>query len=341
MSFTQKIALITGSAGFIGYHLSKYLLARDWQIIGIDNLNNYYDTNLKIERNKLLSVYHNYNFFKFSIEDSDQLKNIFHEYKPNLIIHLAAQAGVRHSIKDPRSYLDTNITGTFNILQLSSELKIDHFLFASTSSVYGFNKKVEMKEKDNTNFPASFYSATKKSNEVMLHSFSHLFKIPTTILRFFTVYGPYGRPDMSLFSFTKSILTDKPIKIYNNGEMYRDFTFVDDVVKCLHKLIYVIPKVSQKNEKKYKNDTLSSYAPYRIVNIGNSNPIKLTDYIRELEFVLGKKSSKIFLEMHPGDIPNTFSSNTLLKELTKYEPNTDLKVGISKFVDWYKYFYKI
>ncbi len=302
-------------------------------------MNDYYDVDLK--KSRLEKLLHNANFSNYEglVQDQLLLDKIFSKHKPNIVIHLAAQAGVRHSINNPTSYVESNLIGTFQILEIARKYKPKHLLIASTSSVYGGNKDIPFHETQKTNTPMSFYAATKLSNEVMAHSYSHLFKIPTTLFRFFTVYGPWGRPDMSYFKFTKNILSNKPIDVYNNGNMVRDFTYISDLVKAIFLLITKIPSMPKKRSESIKNDSISEFAPFRVVNIGNSQPINLLDYINILEKVLGKKAKKNFIGMQDGDVYKTHSNVNLLHSLTGYSPNTNLNEGIFKFVRWYKSYY--
>ena len=336
----KKVAFITGSAGFIGFHLAKYLLSKKWKVVGLDAITDYYDVKLNKDRNKNLSKYQEFYSYTGLIQDKKLIETLCDKYAPNVIIHLAAQAGVRYSIEYPSSYVESNLIGTFNILELARKYKPDHFLMASTSSVYGNNTTMPFDENQKCDTQISFYAATKKSNEVMAHSYSHLFKIPTTIFRFFTVYGPWGRPDMALFKFTKNILSGEPIDIYNYGEMKRDFTNIDDLVKSIGLLINVIPNCPENRKNKISCDSISRTAPYRIVNIGSSKPEKLMDYIFELEKALGKVSQKKFLEMQDGDVAETSSNTDLLYFLTGYRPQKKIRQGISEFVSWYKSYYK-
>ena len=335
----NKVALITGASGFIGFHLAKFLLSYDWKIIGLDAMTNYYDVNLKNARQKLLCenlCFHNY---KGLVQDKKLLNDICSLHKPNIIIHLAAQAGVRYSIENPISYVESNLIGTFHILEMARKYKPDHLLMASTSSVYGSNRDMPLHETQKCDMQMSFYAATKKSNEAMAHSYSHLYDIPTTMLRFFTVYGPWGRPDMALFKFTKNILSGKPIEVYNKGNMARDFTYIADLVKAIYLLTFEIPSSANKRKDIIKNDSISDVAPFRIVNIGNSRPINLLDYVKVLENTLGKVAQKKFLSMQDGDIYKTHSNIDLLKALTGFEPKTNIHEGISEFVKWYKSYY--
>ena len=331
--------MITGSAGFIGFHASQLFLSKRWKVIGLDAITNYYDINLKKDRHCILEKNSNFLAYKGLIQDHKLLDKIFDDHKPNIIIHLAAQAGVRYSIENPYSYVEANLIGTFNILELARKYNPEHLLIASTSSVYGGNREMPLHESQKSDMPMSFYAATKKSNEAMAHSYSHLYNIPITMFRFFTVYGPWGRPDMALFKFTKNILIDRPIDVYNKGNMYRDFTYVDDLVKAIFLLTFKEPgNVNQKKEI-IKNDNISTVAPFRIVNIGNSNPINLLDFIKVLENVLGKKAKKNFLSMQKGDIYKTHCNIELLKALTGFEPKTNIHDGILQFVNWYKSYY--
>ena len=301
-------------------------------------MSDYYDVTLKYARNKLLESYENFSFTKDMLENQNVLDNAIINFKPEVIIHLAAQAGVRYSIEKPRVYLASNITGTFNIIESAHKVKVNHLIIASSSSVYGANTKIPYRETDKTDTQLSVYAATKKSTESIAHSYSNIWKLPITMLRFFTVYGPWGRPDMALFKFTKSIIKGEPIDIYNKGEMYRDFTYIDDIVKGIIALTSVPPK----NEKKIdKDDSLSPVAPFRIVNIGNSNQVKLLDFVEAIETYIGKKAIRNYMPMQKGDVPATWANTELLKKLTGYAPKTNIKTGIKNFIDWYKVFYKI
>jgi len=331
--------LITGSSGFIGFHLTKLLLTNKYKVHGYDSMNNYYDTKLKKARLNILKKFKNFSFTKANIEDEKKLNNVFRKFKPHIVIHLAAQAGVRYSIKKPRVYLKSNITGTFNIIEASHKLKVKHLIMASSSSVYGSNKKIPFREIDKTETQLSIYASTKKSNESMAHSYSNIWKIPITMLRFFTVYGPWGRPDMALFKFTKGIMKNKKIDIYNKGKMYRDFTYIDDVINGIKLLINKIP--NNKQLKKYKNDSLSPVAPFRILNIGNTKKVFLLDFIKQIEKELGKKGIKNYMPLQKGDVKQTLSDTNLLRKITGYNPKTEYKSGIKKFINWYKDYYKI
>ena len=329
--------IVTGSSGFIGFHVSKKLLESGNKVHGVDSMNNYYDVNLKKARLNILKKYKNFSFSKTKIENKKNLDLAFKKFKPVVVIHLAAQAGVRYSIEKPRVYLDSNITGTYNIIEISKTLNVKHLIMASSSSVYGANKKIPFKEIDKTETQMSIYAATKKSNESMAHAYSNIWKVPITMVRFFTVYGPWGRPDMALFKFTKGILNNKKIDIYNNGKMFRDFTYIDDIVSGINLLIRKIPNRNQLG--KYKDDSLSPIAPFRVLNIGNTKKVYLLDFIKEIEKVLGKKAKRNYMPLQKGDVKQTLSNTNLLKKITKYNPKTNFKTGIRKFLDWYLNYY--
>ncbi|MDC1424089.1 GDP-mannose 4,6-dehydratase [Gammaproteobacteria bacterium] len=327
--------LVTGSAGFIGFHLCSLLLEKGFQVIGYDGMTDYYDVSLKERRHSILQEDDNFTFKVGMLEDYDCLLKVVKDHKPDIIIHLAAQAGVRYSLENPRAYVNSNLIGTFNIMECAREVNVKHLLMASTSSVYGSNTEMPFDENQKTDTPLTFYAATKKANESMAHSYSHLWKIPTTMFRFFTVYGPWGRPDMALFKFTKGIIEGKPIDIYNNGDMYRDFTYVSDLVNAISLLADTVPG----NSDFCENDSLSEAAPYRVVNIGNSEKVRLLDFIEEIENVLGKKAIRNYMEMQKGDVPATWANASLLNSLTNYKAGTDYKAGVRKFILWYKEFY--
>ena len=349
----RDVILITGVAGFIGFHLAMALLKRGFHIIGIDNNNSYYDPSLKKARLSKLINYSKKNnlmfdFHKVCIEDYRSLKEIFNVRRlksknllaPKQIVHLAAQAGVRYSIDNPSTYIQSNLVGFGNILEIARENKIEHLVYASSSSVYGGNTKLPFSEKDSVDHPVSLYAATKKSNELMAHVYSHLYEIPCTGMRFFTVYGPWGRPDMALFLFTKAILNDKPINIFNNGNLIRDFTYVDDIVESLLRIIFKPASKDNNFDRKNPNSS-TSWAPHRVFNIGNSKPVPLMEYINELEIILGKKANKIFLPMQPGDVISTAADTSLLDSWVEFRPKTPIKIGVKNFVKWYKEFYKV
>ena len=329
--------IVTGSSGFIGFHLTMLLLRKGHKVLGIDSMNNYYDVKLKKARLNLLKKNKNFIFYKANLENDKKIKSIFKKFKPKIVIHLAAQAGVRYSIDKPRIYLKSNIDGTFNIIEASYIAKVRHLIMASSSSVYGANKNIPFKEIDKTETQLSIYAATKKANESMAHSYSNIWKIPITMLRFFTVYGPWGRPDMALFKFTKGIINNTPIDIYNNGKMYRDFTYIDDIVNGIYLLINKAP--SKKQNKKYKNDSLSTVAPFRILNIGNSKKVLLLNFLKEIELSLNKKSIRNYMPIQKGDVKKTLSNISLIRSITKYNPKIDYKKGIKKFIKWYKSYY--
>ena len=300
-------------------------------------MNSYYDVRLKNSRYKILREFKYFSFKKSKLENKKNLERSFKNFKPQIVIHLAAQAGVRYSIEKPRVYLDSNIIGTYNIIETSHKFKVKHLIIASSSSVYGANKKFPFKETDKTDTQLSIYAATKKATESMAHSYSNIWKIPITMLRFFTVYGPWGRPDMALFKFTKGILSNKKIDIYNNGKMYRDFTYIDDIVNGIILLIKKIPKLNKNT--RYKNDSLSTVAPFRILNIGNTKKVYLLDFIKQIEKELGKKAIRNYMPLQKGDVKQTLSNSYLLKRITGYNPRTNYKFGIKKFIDWYKKYY--
>ena len=335
----NKKILITGTAGFIGFHVAKYFLNKEWNVIGLDGITDYYDINIKLDRHNILSEFKNFKKFEFLIEDFNKLKELLEYEKPDIIIHLAAQAGVRYSIKNPKAYLDSNIVGTFNILDIIKSLKVKHLLISSTSSVYGDNIAQPFQENEKTDYPLSFYAATKKSCEVLAHSYSYKYNLPITIFRFFTVYGPWGRPDMALFKFTKSILNNEKIDIYNHGKMSRDFTYIDDLVDGIYKISKKIPNIETKI--KNKNDSISKFAPYRIVNIGGSSPTELMYFVKLIEKSLGINAKKNFIDNQIGDVKSTWSDTSLIESLVRFKPKTSIEVGIKKFISWYKKYYEV
>ena len=340
MNKVKKKIIVTGSAGFIGFSLCLKLLERGDIIIGIDNHNDYYDPKIKEARIKRLENYLNYKHFRQDISDQKDLEETFANHKPQKVVNLAAQAGVRYSIQNPLAYIKSNIVGFANILENCRNHKIEHLVYASTSSVYGANTKMPFSEHDSANHPLSVYAASKKSNELMAHTYSHLYKLPTTGLRFFTVYGPWGRPDMALFKFTKDILDEKPIDVFNHGNHTRDFTYVDDIVEGI---IKTLDNPANKNEDWNSNqpDPSSSRAPWKIYNIGNNKPVQLMDYIDALEKALGKKAKINFLPLQPGDVPDTYANVDNLKDKFNYKPSTTVVEGVSKFIAWYKDYYQI
>ena len=332
--------LITGSAGFIGSALTTKLLDQGNCVVGIDNLNNYYDISLKKSRLALNSNNPNYNFYHINIEDKKSIESLFEEHQFDTVVNLAAQAGVRYSLDNPLAYINTNIVGFANILEGCRHNKVKHLVFASSSSIYGSNTNMPFSIHDNTDHPVSLYAASKKSNELMAHSYSHLFNLPTTGLRFFTVYGPWGRPDMALFKFTKSILAGEKIKVFNYGKHLRDFTYIDDIVDGVIRVINK-PAVSNQNWDSDNPDAGSSIAPWRIYNIGNNSSIELLDYIKAIENALEIKAQKEFLPLQPGDVIDTYADVDDLVRDFDYKPSTTIDEGITKFIEWYKDYYKI
>jgi len=345
MNLMNEKILVSGAAGFIGFHLCRKLIKNNFDVIGIDNMNSYYDINLKKSRLDFLkketdNTTSKFTFFKDNLENQEAINKVFKEYSPRKVVNLAAQAGVRYSLENPNAYIQSNIVGFNNILEACRNFKIEHLLFASSSSVYGGNTKLPLSEKDNVDHPISLYAASKKANELMAHSYSHLYNLPTTGLRFFTVYGPWGRPDMALFIFTKSILENKPISVFNHGDMIRDFTYIDDIVESLIRLIKKHPKKDLTFNKLSPNPS-TSWAPYKIFNIGNSNPVRLLDYIAEIENNLKKKAIIDFVDMQPGDVKSTEADTTLLEQWISFKPKTSIKHGISEFIKWYKEYYEV
>lgn len=336
----MKKILITGAAGFIGFHVCLKLLRLGKKVIGLDNLNTYYDPNLKISRLKILQKNKNFTFKKINLQDEKKLKKIFQKNKIEKVVNLAAQAGVRYSLINPKSYIDTNISGFFNLIDLSRKYKIKHFIYASTSSVYGLSKKMPFKESSTTDHPIQLYAATKKSNELIAHSYSYIYKLPTTGLRFFTVYGPWGRPDMALFKFTKNILSNKKIEIFNFGDHSRDFTYIDDIVQGIVKSINKIPKTN-KNFKFLNPKLGESTAPFTIYNIGNGKKVKLMKYVSEIEKYLNKDAKKKYKKLQKGDIQDTHSNLQKIKKNLGYKSKTSIKIGIKNFLNWYLRYYKI
>ncbi len=340
----MKKILVTGAAGFIGFHLVQRLcqsagLSADYEILGIDNLNDYYDVSLKLARLEELKKNSSFTFEKLDLADDKGMAGLFSKFKPDIVVNLAAQAGVRYSLENPKAYVDSNISGFLNILEGCRHNDVKHLIFASSSSVYGANRRIPFSEHDNVDHPVSLYAATKKGGELMAHSYSHLYGIPCTGLRFFTVYGPWGRPDMAYFKFTKAIMAGKPIDIYNNGDMKRDFTYIDDIVESIERLLDYIPKPSPAWDAK-NPDPAQSYIPYRLYNIGNNTPENLMDMIKILEQELGIEAKKNFLPMQPGDVYETFADTKDLNNAIGFKPYTSLQEGIHRFVDWYKKYYQ-
>jgi UDP-glucuronate 4-epimerase len=330
--------LITGTAGFIGYHLAQTLLAQGHQVVGIDGMTTYYDINLKEERNRRLTAHPGFSWHELMLEDGEQLDRVVAQTAADRVVHLAAQAGVRYSLENPGAYIQSNIVGTFNLLQACRAHPVGHLVMASTSSVYGANKKVPFSELDRADHPMSLYAATKKATEDLAHSYSHLFGIPLTMFRFFTVYGPWGRPDMALFKFVKAALEGKPIDVYNHGKMQRDFTYVSDLVDSIVKLCESIP---QRGKPVCEADTLSPAAAMRVVNIGGGNPVPLLTFIDEIEGALGMPIARNYMEMQAGDVETTEASGTLLRALTGERQWTPVSVGVRSFVSWYREHYQV
>lgn len=331
--------IVTGAAGFIGFHLSKRLLSLGYHVIGIDNLNEYYDVALKKERLSLLETTENFTFYKMDLANQEEVHSVFKNHSIDIVIHLAAQAGVRYSLTHPHSYIHSNLQGFLNILEACRQFPVEHLIYASSSSVYGANTKIPFSEKDPVDHPVSLYAASKKANELMAHTYSHLYDIPTTGLRFFTVYGPWGRPDMAYYSFTRDIIEGNPIKVFNHGDMSRDFTYIDDIVEGIVKLLHQPPK-QQDGWNREKPDPSSSYAPFKLYNIGNNNPVKLLDFIQILEEKIGKKAKMVFLPMQPGDVKITYADITDLQKDVGFSPSTALEKGLESFVKWYKEYHQ-
>jgi UDP-glucuronate 4-epimerase len=335
----MKVA-VTGSAGFIGSNVSMHLLKRGDEVLGIDNLNDYYDVNLKLGRLERVKAYDKFTEARINLEDKDAISDAISKFKPQRVINLAAQAGVRYSIENPSAYVDTNLVGYCNILEACRHHGVEHLVYASSSSVYGANTKMPFSVHQNVDHPLSLYAATKKANELMAHVYSNLYGLHTTGLRFFTVYGPWGRPDMALFLFTKNILAGKPIDVFNYGNHRRDFTYIDDIVEGVIRTLDHLP---EKNEAWDSDapDSASSFAPYRLYNIGNNAPVELSHYIEVLEDCLGKKAERNLLPLQPGDVPDTYANVEALVQDVDYKPETTVEVGIKNFVEWYREYYKV
>ena len=332
--------LVTGAAGFIGSALSLRLLARGDEVLGVDNLNDYYDVALKQARLDRLTPHPNFKFTKVSIEDRPALEKAFHAFRPQRVVNLAAQAGVRYSLENPYAYVEANLVGFINILEACRHGKVEHLVYASSSSVYGANRKLPFSVQDSVDHPVSLYAATKKANELMAHTYSHLYGLPTTGLRFFTVYGPWGRPDMALFLFTRKILAGEPIDVFNHGHHTRDFTYVDDIVEGVVRTLDRVPEPDPAYDPLQPNSATSS-APYRVYNIGNSHPVQLSHYIEVLEDCLGRKAEKNLLPLQPGDVPDTSAEVTELMDDTGYRPDTPVEEGVKRFVEWYRGYYGV
>jgi UDP-glucuronate 4-epimerase len=331
--------IVTGAAGFIGFHTAKALLERGDEVLGLDNLNAYYDPALKEARLAQLEAHEAFSFVKADLADHEMISRIFADYEPQRVIHLAAQAGVRHSLTHPQDYIQSNLVGFFNILEACRHTGVEHLVFASSSSVYGANTKTPFSVNDSVDHPVSFYAASKKSNELMAHTYAHLFRLPVTGVRFFTVYGPWGRPDMALFKFTRNILAGEPIEVFNNGNNARDFTYIDDVVEGL---LRICDHVAAPDPSWSGDDPAPacSSAPYRIYNLGNRSAVPLMDFIASIETALGRRAEKVFLPAQPGDVPVTYADMTALEADVGFSPSTTLEQGVQKFVDWYRDFYR-
>jgi len=339
MTIEFKTILVTGAAGFIGFHLSNRLLADGFHVLGVDNLNDYYDVNLKKNRLKLLTLNPNFSFFRTDLSNLEELTSIFTDNTVDVVVNLAAQAGVRYSLINPHSYVESNLVGFVNVLECCRHHHIKHLVFASSSSVYGANTNLPFSVHDNVDHPVSLYAATKKSNELMAHTYSHLFDLPCTGLRFFTVYGPWGRPDMALFLFTKAILNNEPIQVFNYGKMRRDFTYIDDIVEGVVRVINAVPTPNP-DWSGDAPDSGTSYKPYRIFNIGNNNPVELTRFIEAIEDALGKKAEKKLMDIQPGDVAETYADIDDLYNAVGFRPKTPIEKGIEKFIEWYRSYYQ-
>jgi UDP-glucuronate 4-epimerase len=335
----MRRVLITGTAGFIGFHLAKLLLAEGFRVHGYDGMTDYYDVNLKQRRHAALRQHDGFSATEAMLEDRAQLDCVADEFRPDVIVHLAAQAGVRYSLENPHAYISANVLGTMNVMEAARRLQVQHLLMASTSSVYGANEDMPFTETEKADTQLTIYAATKKANESMGHAYAHLWNLPTTMFRFFTVYGPWGRPDLALYKFVDAILEGRPIDIYNHGEMYRDFTYVDDLVRAIRLLIDVPPERPGSSAEIEAGDSLSPVAPFRIVNIGNSDKVRLLDFVDAIEDCLGKKAVRNYLPMQMGDVLATWADAQLLQRLTGYRPQTDFRDGIARFVTWFREYY--
>lgn len=335
----RRRIFITGTAGFIGYHLAELLLAQGHIVGGYDGMTDYYDVRLKQRRHAMLNQHEGFSATEAMLEDHEQLETAISSFQPDVIVHLAAQAGVRYSIDNPRAYLDANIVGTFNVMEAARAAGVQHLLMASTSSVYGANTHMPFTETERVATPLTFYAASKLANEAMGHSYAHIYNLPITMFRFFTVYGPWGRPDMALFKFTKGIIDGTPIDIYNNGDMWRDFTYVEDLVRGIAGLIEATPQRPENPEDITPGDSLSPAAPFRVVNIGNSDKVRLMDFVDAIEAEIGKKAIRNYMPMQQGDVPATWADASLLQSLTGYCPETPFREGVARFVRWYRDYY--
>ncbi|QGX97497.1 NAD-dependent epimerase/dehydratase family protein [Roseovarius faecimaris] len=331
---------ITGSAGFIGFHLAQLLLREGMQVCGVDGMTDYYDVTLKKKRHQMLLQHDGFAAHEVMLEDAERLDAIADAFQPDIIVHLAAQAGVRYSLENPRAYIEANVVGTFNVMEIARRYAVKHLLMASTSSVYGANTQMPYAETHKADSPMTIYAATKKATEAMGHSYAHLWNLPTTMFRFFTVYGPWGRPDMALFKFVDAMLDGREVDIYNNGEMYRDFTYIDDLVRGIRLLMDAVPVRPDSEEDIAEGDSLSHVAPYRVVNIGNSDTVKLIDFVDAIEAELGVEARRNYMPMQKGDVPATWADASLLQSLTGYRPQTDVRDGIAQFVAWFRDYYQ-
>lgn len=340
----ERRVFITGTAGFIGFHLARLLLAEGFRVHGYDGMTDYYDVRLKQRRHAMLAQSESFAATEARLEDMDTLRRTVEAFRPDIIVHLAAQAGVRYSLEQPRTYIEANIVGTFNVMECARAVPVQHLLMASTSSVYGANEEMPFRETDKADTPLTIYAASKKATEAMGHSYAHIYGLPTTLFRFFTVYGPWGRPDMALFKFTRGILEDTPIDIYNHGDMWRDFTYVDDLVRGIRLLIDAVPPLPEARGESVPGanvpgDSLSPAAPFRIVNIGNSDRVRLLDFVDAIEAEIGRKAIRNYLPMQAGDVPATWADASLIHALTGFRPATPFREGVAHFVAWYRDYY--
>ncbi|MBP0484477.1 NAD-dependent epimerase/dehydratase family protein [Sagittula salina] len=337
----MKRIFITGTAGFIGFHLARLLLEEGHRVAGFDGMTDYYDITLKQRRHAMLLQSPGFSTTEAMLEDRAALDAAIDAFEPEIIVHLAGQAGVRYSLENPRAYVDANVVGTFNVMEAARRQGVEHLMMASTSSVYGANEKMPFAETDKADTPMTIYAATKKATEAMGHSYAHLYDLPTTMFRFFTVYGPWGRPDMALFKFVKATLEGEAIDVYNHGEMYRDFTYVEDLVRAIRLLMFEAVPTRPEGGEVPEGDSLSPVAPFRVVNIGNSKSERLLDFIEAIEAALGQKTTRNLMDIQPGDVPATWADAGLLERLTGYSPQTDMREGVERFVEWYREYYRV